>query len=161
MLAGGAAILLGLMTLYVILGADASTEARDIIRKQPIEFIVLGDLSLLASFSILTSVGILFRHRPAVHKRAMLLANIALVTPALGRVSRFPVLGDPGIALVLPVVLSLMLAIWVHDFLSGKRVHATTFWGSALIFGGLLASARLAGTESGKAFVTAISLGTG
>ena len=70
-------------------------------------------------------------------------------------------LGDPGIALVLPAILSLMLAIWVHDFLSEKRVHATTVWGSALIFGGLLASAGLAGTESGKAFVTAISFGSG
>ncbi len=99
-LAGVAAVVLVLMIFYAVLDADASTEARGIIRKQPIEFIVLGDLSL-------------------------------------------------------------MLAIWVHDFLSDKRVHATTVWGSALIFGGLLASAGLAGTESGKAFVTAISLGTG
>ena len=45
---------------YAVLIADASTEARGIIRKQPIEFLVLGDLSLLASFSILTSVGISF-----------------------------------------------------------------------------------------------------
>ena len=51
--------------------------------------------------------------------------------------------------------------IWVHDFRSDKRVHATTTWGSALIFGGVLASGGLASTESGKALVTAISLGSG
>ena len=148
-------------TFLVILGADASTEVRGITRAQSIENLVLGDLSLLTAFSVLVAVGISFRHRPALHKRAMLLASIALVTPALGRIARFPVFAEAGIALVLAVLLSLMLAIWVHDFLSNKRVHATTVWGSALIFGGLLASARLAGTESGKGFVAAISLGSG
>ena len=148
-------------TFFVILGADASTEVRGITRAQPIENLVLGDLSLLTAFSVLVAVGISFRHRPAVHKRAMLLASIALVTPALGRIARFPVFAEAGIALVLAVLLSLMLTIWVHDFLSDKRMHATTVWGSALIFGGVLASAGLASTESGKAFVTAISLGSG
>ena len=58
-------------------------------------------------------------------------------------------------------MLLLMLAIWAHDFLSDKRVHATTAWGTALIFGGVLASAGLASTEAGRAFVTAISLSGG
>ncbi len=86
--------------------------------------------------------------------------NIALVTPAIGRIARFPVFAEAGIALVLGVMLSLLLAIWVHDFRSEKRVLATTVWGSALVFGGMLAGAAFASTESGRTFVSAIRLGS-
>ena len=160
-LAGVTAVLLVLMTLFMVLNADASMGARGALMRRGTELTVLVNLWLLTAFSVLVVVGISFRHRPAVHKRAMLLASIALVTPALGRIARFSVFAEAGIALVLAVLLSLMLTIWVHDFLSDKRMHATTVWGSALIFGGVLASAGLASTESGKAFVTAISLGSG
>ena len=157
---GVTAVLVILMTLAIILGANASTEARGITRTPPIEFIVLGDLSVLAAFSILVPVGISCRHRPALHKRAMLLASIALVVPALARLARFPVFAEAGPALVPAALFSLLSAIWVHDWFADRRVHATTAWGSALILLGLLASGGLATTEAGKAFVAAISIGT-
>ena len=146
-----------LTTLLLILGANASTEVRGIVRPNPIEFVVLGDLGLLISFVILVGVGVFSRHRPALHKRAMLLATVALVVPALTRAARFPVFGEAGPAfLAAPFVL--MSALWVHDLLTDKRLHAATAWGSALIFCALFAASSLARTEAGKAFVAAISL---
>ena len=160
-LAGVVAVLLILMTIYMILGADAAGKARGITRKVPIEMLVLGDFFSLVAFAILMTVGLSFRHKPALHKRAMLLASIALVTPAVPRFAQLPVFVDVGPALVPAVIVSLMLAIWVHDVSTDRRLHATTVWGSALIFGGFQAARVLAGTESGKALVAAISFGSG
>jgi hypothetical protein len=156
-----AAALLILMTSYMILGADAAGRARGITRQQPIEMLVLGDLSALVAFSILMAVGVSFRHKPAAHKRAMLLASIALVTPAVPRLARLPVFAEVGPALVPAVIVSLILAIFVHDLLTDRRLHRTTIWGSALIVGGFQAANLVARTESGKAFVAAISFGSG
>ena len=160
-LAGVAAVLLVLTTIFLILNLEASLTARGRTPKEPIEMVVLGDLAALTGFSILISVGISFRHRPALHKRAMLLAFIALVGPALARIARFPVFAEVGLAFVPVTHSSLMLAIWVHDLFADKRVHATTAWGSAAILGLFMASAALARTESGKALVAAISFGGG
>jgi hypothetical protein len=38
-------------------------------------------------FALFASAGMLYRRRPAAHKRLMLLATIALLPPALGRIS--------------------------------------------------------------------------
>jgi len=119
---------------------------------------VLGDLAALIPFSILLGVGISYRHRPAFHKRAMLLASIALVSPASARLAAFQAVGSAGPALQwTPLVL--MLTLWVHDLLADRRLHATTAWGTALIFVSFLLASVLMRTEAGKAFVAAISLG--
>ena len=144
-------------TLYIILDADAATTARGVTRVQPIEVLVLGDLGALVPFVILTAVGISYRHRAAVHKRAMLLANIALVVPALPRLARLPVLVDAGPAVVPTVLLSLLLAVWVHDLRVHKRLHGTTLWGSMLVFGAVLGSFLLARTDVGRSVADAIS----
>ena len=155
---GGIAIV---MTFFLILGADASRQARGITGGLPLESLVLGDFSMLAAFSILMTFGILRRYRPAQHKRAMLLASIALMVPGIARLPRIPALAEVGPVLVAAVILGLLVAIWVHDLFSDRRIHSTTIWGTALILGGLLGASTLAPTESAKAFVAAISLSGG
>jgi hypothetical protein len=158
-------IVLILVTFYVVLNAAASFKERDLTPRPSIELIVLFDLGILVVFSILLWVGISFRNRPAVHKRAMLLASIAIVIPAFGRIPRWAVFAG-GLGPILgPIVgflpLLLLSAMWIHDVSTDKRVHATTAWGSALVFGCLLAARVLARTEVGKVFVAAISPGGG
>ena len=160
-LAGVTAVLLVLMTLFMVLNADASMGARGAIMRRGTGLTVLVNLWLLTAFSVLVAVGISFRHRPAVHKRAMLLASIAFAPQALGRIALFPVFNEAGIALPAAMMLSLLLAIWVHDLFTDRRLHAMTVLGSVLIIGGLRASNLLAGTESGKEFVAAISFASG
>ena len=98
---------------------------------------------------------------PALHKRVMILASIALVVPALGRMTRFPVISEVGFVFALAALASLLVAVWAHDLFRDRRLHATTVWGSALVFGGLMASNAFARTEAGKAFVASISLPAG
>ena len=160
-LASAVSIVLVVTTIVLILNVQASRVARGVTPQQPLEFVVLGDLAALTAFSILLSVGIAFRSRPEVHKRAMLLAFIALVGPALGRIGRFPAFAEVGFVVVVAMQLLLLLAVWVHDLVRDKRVHATTAWESAAIVSISIAATTLSGTEFGKAFVAAISLGGG
>ena len=51
-----------------------------------------------------------------------------------------------------------MFAVWAHDLLTDKRLHATTAWGSALFVASFVAGTVLPRTEAGKTFVAAISL---
>jgi hypothetical protein len=156
-----AAFLLVITTLALVLAARASGEARGITRPNPIEVIVLGDLAALAAFSILLSVGICFRHRTPIHGRAMLLASIALVIPAITRLTRFSVFGEIGPLLTPGLIAAPMLAIWANDWVVDRRIHPVTAWGSVLTFAGMMASGVLARTEFGKGFVAAISFGGG
>lgn len=156
-----AAVLLVLTTFFLMMNAEASIVARGRTPVLPIEVVVLGDLSVLVVFSILVSVGVSFRRRPAVHKRAMLLASTILVVPALGRVSLFPVFGGAGLAVTPILLFSLMFAVWAHDLFTNKRLHATTAWSSALFVASFVAGTVLPRTEAGKAFVAAISLPAG
>ena len=55
-------------------------------------------------------------------------------------------------------ILSLMMAVWVHDRLTEGRMNATTIWASAYPFGSILMSAVLARTDLGKGMVAAISI---
>ena len=151
-----AAVLLVLTTFFLILNAEASIEARGRTPVLPIEAVVLGDLTVLVVFSILVSVGISFRHRPAVHKRAMLLASTILVLPALGRIAIWA-----GVVVIPVVLFSLMFAVWAHDLFTDKQLHATTAWSSALFVAQAVAATVLPRTEAGKAFVAAISLPAG
>ena len=151
-----AAVLLVLTTFFLIMNAEASIVARGRTPVLPIEVVVLGDLSVLVVFSILVSVGISFRHRPAVHKRAMLLASTILVLPALGRVAIWA-----GYVVIPVVLFSLLFAVWAHDLFTDKRLHATTAWSSALFIAQLVAAIVLPRTEAGRAFVAAISLPAG
>ena len=141
----------------LILGAQVAQEARGHVPAQPIDVVVLGDLAAIGAFSILLGVAISFRHHGSIHKRAMLGANIALVAPALGRISRFPVFSDIGGMLVPIATLGLLFAICVYDLVKDRRVHMVTSAVGALVFGGLVAGFMLANTAAGRAFVAAIT----
>ena len=158
----GLAVVLVLTTLQLIRGAEAATAARGITRTQPIAFIVLGDLAALGSFAVLTAYAVVRRERPDLHRRAMLLANIALVTPGLARLVRLPIFDElGGPALFFPALTGAMLAIAAHDWVRDRRVHAITLWASAGILVTFLASGLLARSGAGQAFVAAISLPSG
>ena len=49
------------MTVFLILGADVSRQARGVTGGVPIAMLVLGDFAQLAAFSILMTFGIVYR----------------------------------------------------------------------------------------------------
>src|SRR5262252_7218301 len=92
--------------------------------------VVWGNLANAVSFAVLAWTGLALRRRPAVHKRLMLLATIAILGPALARLSRLAVFGASEQGPFTPVVIfSLLGAVIVHDVVTTRRIHLATVFG--------------------------------
>lgn len=125
-----------------------------------------GNIMSLVAFSSCLLSGVLLRNRPAAHKRLMLMATVPIVGPALDRMARLPplsdiseaifadLLGSPNLAFATAGVLVLLLAFFVHDAVSERRVHPASIWGVVCIFGiGPAVTAALTFTGVWAAFV--------
>ena len=91
-----------------------------------------------ANFGILTGLGLSFRHRPAVHKRLMLLALGLLVLTPLIHLSGHLIGRWPGLygALNLAILIAanaLPFSVAVHDKVSDGRVHPISLWVPVLL----------------------------
>jgi len=91
---------------------------------------VVIPLASVALFALLSSVGLLYRRWPDVHKRLMLLATIALLPPALGRIS---FLAARGSAAFFGVTCVFILALAVYDYRIHQRVYPASLWGGLLV----------------------------
>ena len=83
-------------------------------------------LGTLAAFTILASLALYFRRKSDTHKRLMLLATIAMVTPALARL-RF--LGGVGPPYAIGGTCLFVVACMVYDRAAHGRVHPAFLWG--------------------------------
>jgi len=70
--------------------------------------VVWPNLASVRAFTLLGAAAILLRGRPQAHKRLMLLASIAIIGPAVARVSRWPPFGGEDSPSVLVVLLALL-----------------------------------------------------
>jgi hypothetical protein len=83
----------------------------------------------VTAFAVLASVAVMMRRKPQVHKRLIVLATIAILGPALGRI---PIVGT----VTTPIIVALVLSLAAYDLFSQSRVHPATTWGGL----GLVAS---------------------
>jgi hypothetical protein len=109
-------VILGLLATSA--GFSARLSTGDVLRAQRWVFGPLRDLVFFVPF---LALGWVYRRRPEVHKRVMLVATTILVMPAIGRMA---FLGFP-----VPVWKYMLIWPWpvylamVHDVRTGKRVH--------------------------------------
>jgi hypothetical protein len=90
-----------------------------------------GNIVILVLFGVFVAVGTLFRKRPDIHKRSMLVATIAIVGPAATRATVLLVgrgIRDPHVI----VMSALLLVALLSDWRSRGRPH----W--VLVCGGLV-----------------------
>jgi hypothetical protein len=94
---------------------------------------IWGPLGNLLSFTILVAAGILFRHRPEVHKRLMVFALVPFWIMSLLHLSghlvgRVPV--SQGVLQVFWPTASLLLlmAIPIYEKVSKGRIHPASVW---------------------------------
>ena len=122
-----------------------------------IEFIVIGNLFQLVAFGGLATAAIMLRARPQAHRRLMFWAFVLTLGQALtsNRMlgeflqSRLP----PWLpALFLVPVISL-IALATHDWSTSRRVHPATLFGAVIFFLVLIATAVVATSAAGRAFV--------
>ena len=118
----------------------------------PLVFLLIP-LSDLAAFAMLAGSGVYYRRKPDIHKRLMLLATIAILPAALGRMV-FPgglldFLGLPVGPLTLTGLTALFVgACLLYDRLAQGRVHAATLWGGSFLLGAQVLRLFVAGTAT-------------
>jgi hypothetical protein len=115
--------------------------------------VVWANFASIVVFAGLLAAGILLRRTPQAHKRLIVLASIAIVGPALARISRWPVLGGEDGPFVPLVLVGLLLAVIAHDLLVERRLHGATWIGCGVIVLAAIAQQFIAGSELGLAVV--------
>ena len=90
--------------------------------------VVWGNIVNALSFALFVAAAVIFRRRPQVHKRFMLLASISIVEPALARIARWPGLGGEQGPFIPIVVWSLVAALAIYDLVFRKRVETCTIF---------------------------------
>jgi hypothetical protein len=115
-----------------------------------------GNVVGIAVFAGLVVAAILLRHKPQAHKRLMLLASIALIGPALARISRWSVFGGEDSFFVPIVFLGLLAVLIAYDVISARRLHTATLIGCGGIVLALIASELIADSGYGLAVVRMI-----
>ena len=107
-------------------GAPPFTEAESIAG-------IWGPLGVLLNFSILVAAGLLFRHRPEIHKRLMVFSLVPLGIESLLHLSgvlvgRVPVAQGVLRGFWLTSSFLLLLVVPIHDKLSKGRIHPASVW---------------------------------
>jgi hypothetical protein len=100
-----------------------------------------GQLMDMLLFFAFASAALLLRRRPAVHKRCVLFATIAILGAALGRI---PVVGS----VANPVAVALVLAIGVYDLAVERRVRPVSYVGGLLLLAGIYTEPPLGETRA-------------
>ena len=118
-----------------------------------VSFIVWANLATAVTFSVLLVSAILFRRQPETHKRLMLMASLAVLGPAISRISRWPGLGGETGPFFPTVFFFLLAVIVVHDVAVTKRVRPFIFFGGSLVVFDYFAAKFVAATEFGQSFV--------
>ena len=111
------------------------------------------NFAALFNFSVTYFMGYFYRTRIEWHKRAMLLAGIAIVAPAIARLVIALQLPEP---MVILGYLLLILSLIIHDIVRDKiNLRFSIAWG-LVIFLGVVAAASIGTTDSWSAFLTKI-----
>lgn len=95
----------------------------------PLSFLAVP-LGVLVVFAILVGTALYHRRRSETHKRLMLLATIALLTPAIARM-RF--IGEGGPLVALAGTCLFLVACLIYDRAAHGRVHPAFLWGGVFV----------------------------
>jgi len=91
--------------------------------------VTLGDILLFSGF---VAAGIYSRRQSDVHKRLMVLGTIAgLMWPAI---TRIPYIA-PDPVRMFGLLLALVIALPAHDYITARRVHPVSMWGTLVFLG--------------------------
>lgn len=120
--------------------------------------VVWGNLAGLVAFSGFLLAAYIYRQKPEIHKRLMLLASISITLQALGRIAKFPIIDMPEGPFSLAGLLILLIVLGIFDKRANGTVHRVTLFGGlsllvTLIFMGFVVSS----STFGRAFILALT----
>jgi hypothetical protein len=114
----------------------------------PLVFLIipLGDLVV---FGLLVGAALYFRQKAQTHKRLMLLATLALLTPAIARLPGIAAAGPPAFW---GLTYLFVVACFVYDRVTSGRIHPAFKWGGLFVLAMQPLRLMLGGTGPWLAF---------
>jgi hypothetical protein len=110
--------------------------------------IPLGDMVV---FSVLISLGLSYRQRPALHKRLLLLSSLGILTAAIARIP-LDVIHNGGLPLYFGLTDLCVLVCLGLDTVKNRRLHPAFGWGFLFIIASQAFRFWLAGTAQWLSF---------
>ena len=114
----------------------------------PLVFLVVP-LTTVVVFPVLIGAALLWRNRPQIHKRLMLIGSMELITAGFGR---WPVVGPLGPMAYFAATDLFVLALLVHDRATTGRFHRATLWGGLFLIASQPLRLMIGGTDTWQAF---------
>ena len=139
---GGALLAAAMVVSGTFVAIDSARRARPALGAlagAPPSFVLVIPLASVVVFTILVGLGLYYRRRAETHKRLMLLATIALLPPALGRIQLLNAVGPQAF---FGITVLFIVVVVAYDYWTRRRVHAVSLWGGlflALSFPGRIA----------------------
>lgn len=127
--AGGALAVLMLVVGYLTAVEAARRGVTPPGGPPPLAFLAVP-IGTLVVFATLVGTGLYRRRRSETHKRLMLLATIALLTPAIARM-RF--IGEGGPPVAITGTCLFVVACLIYDRAARGRVHPAFLWGGLFV----------------------------
>jgi hypothetical protein len=99
----------------------------------PLVFLAIPFFDMVM-FSVLVSLALGYRHRPAIHKRLLLLSSLGMVTAAVARIP-IEALSKGGIPVFFAVTDLCVLGCIIFDTVKNRRLHPAFGWGFLFLLG--------------------------
>jgi hypothetical protein len=147
------AVLAGLM---VIIGVSVSLHAAKhgspaIPPGLPIAKFLVVPLFDVIVFGVLTGAGLYFRRKPQIHKRLMMLAGLAIVTPAFARI-QLDFIRNRDIKTILLMADVFALIYIAYDTLTHRRLHPACLFAGLVIAASVPLRFAIADTQAWQSF---------
>jgi hypothetical protein len=96
--------------------------------------LILMGFYAMATFGVFFTWGLLARKKdPAAHKRLLLLATLVTLQAAVDRIHWLPMFGIKYPYIYFMYLDTLLLPLFAYDFVTLRRIHRITWFGSAFI----------------------------
>ncbi len=102
-------------------------------------------------FGTLAGAGLLYRRRPEIHKRLMVLATLSILTAAIARIP-LHFIQTHGLPAIFGLTDLLVLVFIGYDTIAHKRLHPANLWGGLLILLSLPVRFALGGSAAWLTF---------
>jgi hypothetical protein len=126
------AVVAAAMFVVGVLTAARFAKRGGVAHGSPVMAFIAIPLGILLTFGVLVTAALLYRDRPHIHKRLMVLATIAMLPTAISRLP-FAFIAAAGARAYFGLTDALVAACMVHDGMARRRVHPAYLWGAFVI----------------------------
>lgn len=116
----------------------------------PLVFLAIPIADMIV-FPTLVGLGFFFRRKSEIHKRLMLLSTLAILTPAIARIS---LITPHGIPVFLGITDLFIISALIYDRVRNGRIHPAFLWGGLFVMLSHPARILFAGTPAWHSIAT-------